>query len=168
MSHFSLKSLSFYGIAIGSVAVLFNLVSAYGEKNLKAPPAIAGRYLIPTKNVPGCKNPQGVVLTLNQSGIYLNGFLSPADRQTQSAEIAEEKPSLEGKFEQKKLNLLGVVGQSKLCKELDNKAPSTQFVKITGEIEGEKLKGQMRLSSTPKPIEFTAKREAPVKRQETH
>ena len=36
MNHLSLKSLAFYGIAIGSVALLFKVVSAYGETNLKA------------------------------------------------------------------------------------------------------------------------------------
>jgi hypothetical protein len=33
MNHLSLKSLAFYGVAIGSVALLFKVVSAYGETN---------------------------------------------------------------------------------------------------------------------------------------
>jgi hypothetical protein len=37
MSHFNAKTLSFYGIAIGSVLLLFKTVSAYGETKLKAP-----------------------------------------------------------------------------------------------------------------------------------
>lgn len=37
-SHFSPKSLLFYGTMIGSVAILFRVVSGYGEANLKAPP----------------------------------------------------------------------------------------------------------------------------------
>ncbi|QFS47250.1 hypothetical protein GXM_04740 [Nostoc sphaeroides CCNUC1] len=53
MNHFNLKSLIFYGVAISSVLVLFKTVTVYGENNLKAPPAINGRYrLTLSENLP--------------------------------------------------------------------------------------------------------------------
>lgn len=54
MSHFNLKSLAFYGVAIGSVLVLFKTVTAYGESNLKAPDKIGGIYRLEAQNLPEC------------------------------------------------------------------------------------------------------------------
>ncbi|NJK77025.1 MAG: hypothetical protein HC786_17625 [Richelia sp. CSU_2_1] len=52
MNHLSFKSLVFYGMAIGSVSLLFKVVTACGETNLKAPPAIAGNYRFEPKSLP--------------------------------------------------------------------------------------------------------------------
>ena len=76
MSHFNLKSLTFYGVMIGSVLVLFNIVSVYGESSLKAPPNIAGNYLLENLNLPDCLKSEKLSLTIAQSGIYLTGRLT--------------------------------------------------------------------------------------------
>ena len=74
-SHFNFKSLTFYGVAIGFVLILFNLVTRYGEANLKAPARIDGRYRLSIAQLPDCLKSADPVLTIQQSGIYLNGFL---------------------------------------------------------------------------------------------
>jgi hypothetical protein len=77
MSHFSVKTLSFYGIAIGSVLLLFKTVSAYGETKLKAPPHIDGSYqFTQAENLPSCLQGQKLQLNVDQSGIYLFGNLA--------------------------------------------------------------------------------------------
>jgi len=77
MSHFSAKSLTFYGVAISSVLILFKVVSAYGETNLNAAPEIGGIYQIAlSQNLPDCLAEQKVNLTVEQSGIYLFGNLA--------------------------------------------------------------------------------------------
>jgi hypothetical protein len=105
MSHFNLKSIAFYGIAISSVVVLFRIVSTYGEANLKAPPSIGGSYQINAQNLPECLKSDALVLNIKQSGIYLNGSLLPAKTDVQTATIAEEKPSLNGRLDNQQLSL---------------------------------------------------------------
>ena len=56
MTHFNLKSLTFYGGAITAVVVLFEVVTAYGESNLKAPINIDGRYRLSYTQQPDCLN----------------------------------------------------------------------------------------------------------------
>jgi hypothetical protein len=76
MSHFSAKTLSFYGIAIGSVLLLFKTVSAYGETKLKAPSDIDGSYqFLQADNLPACLQDQQLKLNVEQSGVYLFGNL---------------------------------------------------------------------------------------------
>jgi hypothetical protein len=77
MSHFNVKTLSFYGIAIGSVLILFKTVSAYGETKLKAPLHIDGSYqFTQAENLPACLQGQQLKLNVDQSGIYLFGSLA--------------------------------------------------------------------------------------------
>lgn len=169
MSHFNINSLGFYGIAIGSVVLLFKAVTAYGEANLKAPPPIAGRYLIDTQNLPGCNQSEALVLTILQSGVYLNGSLQPANRSADSGVKVEEKPALSGRWDKENLTLAGSVA-STLCPEPVNAAAadSRQPVKIEGKMEGETLQGQITLDSLRESFEFFAKREAPVNVREQH
>lgn len=96
MSHFNLKTLSFYGAMIGSVLVLFNIVSNYGENTLKAPVKIAGNYLLESSNLPDCLKSKKLNLTIEQSGIYLAGELSlnlPDAENSNSSEIQKVSPS---------------------------------------------------------------------------
>jgi hypothetical protein len=77
MSHFSLKSLSFYGVAISSVLILFKVVSTYGENNLAAASQIGGLYqIVESQNLPDCLAQQKLNLTVEQSGRYLFGNLT--------------------------------------------------------------------------------------------
>ncbi|HEY9636217.1 MAG TPA: hypothetical protein V6D14_22615 [Coleofasciculaceae cyanobacterium] len=165
MSHFSLKTLTFYGVAIGSVVILFRVVSAYGETSLKAPPPIGGSYRISAQNLPECLKSDTLVLNINQSGVYLFGSLLPGKADTQIATVAEEKPSLTGRLSNnQQLSLSGPAPWVTSCnapKQADT-SEGTISVKIQGVVKGETLAGQIRLSSTSAPAEFTAQREAPV------
>jgi hypothetical protein len=76
MNHFSPKSLAFYGTMIGSVLVLFNIVSAYGEANLKAPPKVSGNYQLTSSDLPDCLRSENLTLAIEQSGRYIAGELS--------------------------------------------------------------------------------------------
>lgn len=157
-SHFNLKSLAFYGVAISSVLLLFKVVTAYGESNLKAPVAIDGRYRLSfMPNVPNCLKSSSLVLIIEQSGIYLNGSLLPAAPNTQTTVPPDGKPSLTGLLSNQQLDLSGTVpssASSALC--------STNTVKIQSRVEGKNLEGKIALISIPQAIEFTAQKEMPV------
>jgi len=161
-NHFNFKSLAFYGIAIGSVLILFNVVTAYGEKNLKAPAPIEGRYRLNlSQNLPNCPQKSNLVLDIQQSGIYLNGSLLPADTDIQQAKSGEKRPFLNGKLTPQQLNLAGTL-PTNVC---NNRV--AQAITIQSQLEGKNLKGQIALGSIPKAIEFTAQQEAPVQPQQT-
>lgn len=169
MSHFSLKSLAFYGTAIGSVVLLFNGVSAYGNANAKAPPKIDGYYRLSAQNLPDCLRSHSLFVIIQQSGVYLNGFLHSADNVTQLAKVTEDRPSLTGRIKNSQLSLVGSVPLTSICHNSTQKVTAGQplSVKIQGVVQGEKLTGQIALSSTQTPTEFTAQREAsPEKEKE--
>ncbi|MBW4574760.1 MAG: hypothetical protein KME08_05690 [Aphanothece sp. CMT-3BRIN-NPC111] len=167
MSHFSPKSLAFYGVAIGSVVVLFNVVSAYGESKLKAPPAIDGDYRISAQNLPGCLKADELILTVQQSGQYLSGYLLPADKGDQKHTTAEEKPSLSGLWQNQQLNLSGSVPHLKSCNNsaAQTEASGSPSVNIEGRVQEKNLEGNIALSSVPGEVKFTAQQEAPVKQE---
>lgn len=166
-SHFNFKSLTFYGVAIGSVLLLFNVVSAYGEAKIKAPAAIGGRYRLSlAQNLPTCPKSDALMLNIEQSGIYLNGFILAADTDAQTRS-GEEKPSLTGQLSNQQLSLTGTLATSNLCNspvsqpEATNrlkKNPSSS-VRIQSRVEGENLEGTITLSGISKAIGFTAQRD---------
>lgn len=153
MSHFNLKTLTFYAVAITSVVVLFKGVTAYGNEHLKAPPAVGGVYRINAQSLPGCLQSDTLVLTIKQSGIYLFGFLRPGEAPPQMTTIAAEKPSLSGQFNHQQLRLNGAIPWITRCRH-----GQAQQINIQGIVQGETLKGQITLNSTPT-AEFTAQRE---------
>lgn len=109
MSHFNAKTLSFYGIAISSVLLLFKIVSTYGETKLKAAPNINGTYeLAKAENLPQCLQNRQLVLNIEQSGIYLFGNL--ASQPESNPESIVEIP-LKGDF---KKNQIIMSSKSKL------------------------------------------------------
>ena len=158
MSHFSLKSLAFYAVAIGSVVLLFKAVTTYG-KTMKAPPSIDGSYRITTQKLPGCLNSENLLLIIQQSGVYLNGYLVSVQTKKQLAISLEAKPSLTGRWnnqnEAQPLNLTGSLNQIKKCQN--------QSVSIRGLINGRTLKGQIKLETIPQIVGFTAIKETPEK-----
>lgn len=158
MKHFNLKSLGFYGVAIGAVVILFNVVSAYGESKLKAPPAIGGSYRLNAQNLPGCLKADNLILSIQQSGIYLFASLLPADTNAKLTAIAEEKPSLTGQLSNQNLSLSGTVPALPKCGEA---------IKIQGRIEDKTLTGQMALGSNPDAA-FTAQRQQPAQPDREH
>ncbi|MGL5060696.1 MAG: hypothetical protein ACRC62_12020 [Microcoleus sp.] len=162
MNHLSFKSLAFYGIAIGSVAVLFKAVTAWGETSLKAPPAIAGNYRFDPKSLPKCLKSNALVLTIEQSGVYLNGNLRSGNSKTNTKKMLENQPSLTGKWENQGLSLSGYVTNLAGCngvKTTDGKS----FVKLRGIIKGTTLNGKISLGNNATATDFTAKRDAAVK-----
>ncbi len=161
MSHFNLKSFTLYSLTIGAVVVLFKVVSAFGETNLKAPPAIGGSYQINAQKLPGCLKLDALVLDIKQSGIYLFGSLLPAKTDVKTATVAEEKPSLNGRYNNQQLILEGPVPWVTQCNRADGSG-GTISVKIQGVVKGKTLAGKIALSSTPAAAEFTAQQEEPV------
>ncbi len=156
MSHFSLKSLTFYGVAISSVVALFSVVSAYGNANLKAPPAVEGRYRLDALNFPGCLKTEALILTIQQSGEYLGGTLAPANAVEKKG--TQKKATLTGELQNQQLNLSGSVPQLISCNQ---SAPTgatgrPSSVKIQGILKGETLTGQIAMNSIPTAVEFTA------------
>jgi hypothetical protein len=158
MSHFNFKSLLFYGVAIGSVLLLFKVVTAYGEANLKAPKPIDGDYRLSLAQKPNCPKSEDLVLTIQQSGIYLNGFLLPARTNAQMAAATEEKPSLSGILRNQQLSLSGTLASSIFCSKPVSE--SGNVVTIQSQLLGENLEGKLSLSGSE--IKFTAQKLAPT------
>jgi hypothetical protein len=167
MSHFNVKSLAFYGIAISSVVVLFSVVSAYGNANLKAPPAVDGRYRLNAQNLPGCLKSEALILTIQQSGEYLGGVLSPANAIEKKG--TQKKSTLTGELQNQQLSLSGPVPELTSCNKSTNSTGTSRGstrVKIQGKVEGKTLNGQIALNSTPTTAEFTAQLEPPEEKPE--
>ncbi len=162
MNHFNFKSLTFYGVAISSVLLLFKVVTAYGENNLQAPPAINGFYrLTLAENLPLCEKSDALILNLQQSGIYLNASLLPANT---NADI-NVKHSLTGMMlRNQQLNLSGTVDRSILCNisRLQNNQINSVTIQMQLVDRG-KITGQLTISGILQNLAFTA---TPQKAQE--
>jgi hypothetical protein len=164
MNHLSLKSLAFYGIAIGSVSLLFKIVTVRGETSLKAPPIIAGNYRFDPKTLPGCLKSDSLVLTIEQSGIYLTGSLRSDNSLTDLKKTVREKPSLTGKWENQGLSLSGTVPNLAGCSS-EKTAGGKSFVKLRGIIKGETLNGKISLTDRATATDFMARKEAAAKQE---
>jgi hypothetical protein len=162
MSHFNLKSLAFYGIAITSVVVLFKVATAYGEKNLQAASPIGGSYRLNAEALPGCLKSESLVLTIKQSGTYLFGSLLPAKAKAQVVTSAAQKPSLSGRLEQPNLKLKGAIPQLTNC----DSDLTQSSVQIQGTVNKDILNGYIKLSSSSEVAEFTATKEPPEEKLE--
>ena len=154
MNHFNFKSLTFYGVAIIAVLLLFKTVSAYGENNLKAPPAISGRYrLTLAENLPNCEKSDTLTLNIEQSGIYLNASVLPANANPDT----DEKHSLAGIFQNQQLNLSGKVGRSILCNITRPQNDPLNSVTIQMQlVDKSNITGQLTVNDIPQPLKFTA------------
>lgn len=148
-SLFNAKWLTFYGTTIAFVIALFSIVTNYGEANLKAQPKISGRYKISAAELPGCLKGKYLVLSIEQSGVYLNGSLLEISHSTQEQTASRKKPSLTGKFRQPNLELSGTLRQIQGC---ENSA-----IAIQSTIDQSTLKGNLNLDNTT--IDFVAKLE---------
>ncbi|MBW4562582.1 MAG: hypothetical protein KME32_15810 [Mojavia pulchra JT2-VF2] len=165
MNHFKFQSLAFYGIAIGSVIVLFKTVTFYGENNLKAPHEINGRYsLTLAENLPNCGKSNALILNLQQSGIYLNASLLPAKFYSESSTIYGENNFLSGILRNQHLSLSGKINRFILCNisYRQNASVDLAEIKMQSVNQGSFL-GQLTISDKPQIIEFTA---TPQKAQE--
>jgi hypothetical protein len=154
----NLKSVTFYAGAIGFVVALFGFTTAYGEANLKASTKIEGRYQIAAQNLPGClKNDDLVVLTIQQSGVYLSGSLLSKNETGQMLTAAKKQPSLSGTWDQQKLELSGLLSHLDACQTDGGQVP---MVKIEGTVSQNNLQGKIQLDSSPAGVNFNGKRDS--------
>ncbi|MBW4604682.1 MAG: hypothetical protein KME29_35275 [Calothrix sp. FI2-JRJ7] len=148
MHQFNVKSLTFYTIAITSVLLVFKVVTAYGESQLKAPKSISGKYYITlAENLSNCKQ-NTLVLDIQQSGIFLNASLSTPSNQEIST-YREKNLSLNGKSNNNSFSLSGRVDNTRLC----NAIPETLQASLVPEGG---LSGQITFKDVPKSIKFNA------------
>ncbi len=156
-SHFNPKSLTFYAIAIGSVLLLFNVVTAYGESNLKAPKTIGGRYqLALTNGLPVCPQAAPLMLQLDQSGTYINAAI--LKKAGQNSMSAEEKLTLTGLFKEPQLSLAGNVDKSVLCGFTQESGE--RAIAINSKVNGDKLVGEIAINGEATTTPFTAEKAA--------
>jgi hypothetical protein len=166
-THLKPKSLMLYAVAIGSVVILFNLVSQYGEANVKARPNLNERYRLSGDKLPPCLTGKSLVLSIQQSGVYLNANLSTLATK-KDGNVKETFP-LKGKWENQNFQLSGSIPPQQICptglpglssdRELlvkieaglaDNKAPETSVK------QNIPLVGQITLNNSPDRLSFTA------------
>ena len=97
--------LLFYGSTLAFVVVLFQGVTHYGNTKLLAAPNINGRYLS-TEAMPGCPQSTRVLLTILQSGAYLNGAIDLVENAAVIEEVTGERmPPLSGQLAQQQVTL---------------------------------------------------------------
>ncbi|MCC5639424.1 hypothetical protein LC593_27095 [Nostoc sp. CHAB 5844] len=154
MNHLNVKSLTFYGVAIGSVLLLFKTVTAYGENNLKAPPVIDGRYrLTLDTNLPSCEKADSLVLNMQQSGIYLNASLLPVNLNADT----EPQLSLTGILENQQVSFSGKVDPEILCHHSNSQNHVSQSATMQMQLIGQgNMTGQLTVDGIPQTIKFTA------------
>lgn len=152
MSHFNLKSLTFYTVAIVSVVGLFEVVTAYGESNLKPPPSIGGFYSLKIATLPDCS----MGLALQQSGIYLHGVLVKDGNNISPEALAEEQPSLSGRWQDGKVSLAGVVPIVDTCPARKANDSAT----IDAAFKDDTLNGRIQFNPTSdNALDFIGRRE---------
>lgn len=177
--HFNSKSLIFYCTAISSVLILFKIVTAYGENNLKASPAINSRYgLVFNENLPICEKSNGLLLKIQQSGIYLNGLLLPINSNTKVSTQSQNNSSLTGRLQNRQVNLSGKIPRYILCNiptntkaQMSSQDNSSSPVRIQIQLaDKEDLSGKINVSGTSKTIGFTAvpQKEEQSEKSESH
>lgn len=163
MRRVHLKSLGFYGVMIGFILVLFHGVTAYGERNLKAPVKILGDYRINSPDLPDCLRSETITLAIAQSGIYITGKLmfkpidspktndqdrsSPAESAAKSGATAPVDPKtikLNGLMQSQPFSLLGNTNQLGNCLKSDESSGDIIELKISR--QDNDLAGQLKWS----------------------
>ena len=166
MNVFSVRSIGLYSLAIGSAIVFFQMITSYGEANIKAPIAVAGNYQIVTKNLPGCLQHKPLLLKLQQSGIYLNANLvinraatttSRDIRPTFSGRLADRQAA---DLLNRKLDLSGIL-PPEICPQPSQLWMAGSIVTIGAPADRNlQLQGQLWLTSPDvpqsSPVDFTA------------
>jgi hypothetical protein len=171
MNVFSAKSIGLYSLAIGSAIGFFNLVTSYGEANIKAPQPMAGIYAIVAENLPGCLHHKALSFNIQQSGIYLNANLNAIDlKNTDSLNIkvtdrppttpiANPRPTFSGKLQEQQLDLNGIVPTT-TCPVRTQLRLSGSLAKSGANVRQLKLQGQLWLTDRDNapgsPVNFTA------------
>jgi hypothetical protein len=159
------KLLMFYGGTLIFVVALFHLVTRYGDTKLVAMPNVNGRYLS-TETMPGCPEDSRVLLTILQSGVYLNGSVNVVENETAIEDVTSERtPPLSGRFMQQQVTMDGK--GTALCQV------SAGRVQVNGAIETEADKklsfnGKILLGETSQPWAMKGLRLVESKKKEGH
>ncbi|MBD2436695.1 hypothetical protein [Nostoc sp. FACHB-110] len=154
MNNLNLKSLTFYGVTIGAVLLLFKIVTAYGESKLQAPPVVNGNYQLKlSQNLPTCQNLPPLVLNIQQSGIYLNAALFPENANAET----KKQLSLTGILKNQQLNLSGTVAPEILCQQPNSQISKNPSVIMQMQLtDPGKITGQLTLNKTSQNLRFIA------------
>ena len=161
------KVLWFYGGTLAFVIVLFQGVTRYGDTKLAAPPNINGRYLS-TEAMPGCPESTRVLLTILQSGVYLNGAVDLVENAAVIEEVTNEStPPLSGRLAGQQVTLDGKTVALNRCQAL------TRQVQVAGTIASEADKklvfaGTILLDSNTQPWQIKAMHLVESKQKEGH
>ncbi len=159
MSHFSLKSLTFYGLAIGSVVTLFAVVTAYGEANLKAALPISGDYSFRVPPFKGCSATHPVNLSIQQSGIYVAAALNNAQTLKTKDKPSAKAMTLNGQWKNQQLSLEGVVPSKVLCATSQQESQNSMVkAKLQGSFRQSTFNGKLLLESLGS-IQFAAEKQ---------
>jgi hypothetical protein len=161
------KLLLFYGGTLAFVIVLFQGVTHYGNTRLVAAPNINGRYLS-TEEMPGCPTSTRVLLTILQSGVYLNGAVDLVENAAVIEEVSgEARLPLSGRLAQQQITLAGRTPALNRCK------PLAQRLQVAGTIASEADKklafaGTILLDSNAQPWQIKALRLVESKQEKGH
>jgi hypothetical protein len=161
------KLLMFYGGTLAFVVVLFQGVTHYGDTRLVAAPNINGRYLS-TDAMPGCPESTRVLLTILQSGVYLNGAVNVVENAAVIEEATgEARLPLSGRLAQPQVTLDGRTSALSRCQ------PLAQRAQVAGTIASEADKklafaGTILLDSDAKPWQIKALRLVESKPEKGH
>jgi hypothetical protein len=179
MNVFSAKSIGLYALAIASAIGFFNLVTSYGEANIKAPKPMAGTYEIVSENLPGCLQHKTLLFNIKQSGIYLNANLTTLDGlkpaaasapQDRSTSTTDARPTFSGRLQGQQLDLSGLVPTT-ICPISSQLRLSGSFAH-SGDRNGQKLLGKLWLTDRNQPqgspINFTATQQLLVPATSSH
>lgn len=154
MNDFNLKFFTISGMAIATALVLFKTVTAYGENHLRATPLINTNYHLQlNQDLPNCQKPNILVLNIQQSGIYINGSISPIKN---SAET-KNPFHITGKLNNQKLTLSGNINTAIFCQNSQLQKSQIQPITIQmSPLTQESIPGQIIINNISQTIDFTA------------
>ncbi|CAD5947595.1 hypothetical protein PCC9214_02342 [Planktothrix tepida] len=147
--HFHAKSLAFYGAMTAAVFLLFQAVTAYGEKQLKAPVSLGGDYTIELENPPQCLKNRDLVLKIEQSGIYVFANLG-----LKNAEHNRDKIQLQGNLKDHKMNISGTLNPFFVC--ANDSLNSLNILTLEGIFKEKEITGKLDTPTLSNPINFKA------------
>jgi hypothetical protein len=152
--NFNFKYLAISGIAIASALICFKTVTTYGENHLNATSLIKNRYTLNlSQNLPNCQKSHKLVLSIQQSGIYINAALLPVNSNLNP----KTQLTLTGKFKNQKLQLSGNINTSTLCQNPSVQNNQLQPVTIQmSQLNQNSISGQLKINNIAKTIQFTA------------
>lgn len=141
----------FYASIIAAAFLIFDSVSRYGEANLKAPMKISGLYRISGKNFPDCLKSEVLELTIDQSGMYLYGNVSPISQNAKSSSSKPLKIPVSGTF---KAQTLELSSESISCQPI---ATSNYVLQIQAQPQSDAISGHITWNPGAPKLGFTAK-----------